>query len=272
MRLYEEIVNILNETGNPLTISQIASEVNQRKYFQKKNGSLVSPWHVHRRTKRYSDLFLRNKSFVGLTNRDENLLNLKTSDQLFQLLTLKTNTKKSSTNLRNITVTKKDFLINNGFIKIGTLSHLLNNNLPIIKALNSCGVYAITIPPNYRLGFIPPSETLKRGNVISPWSIEKLQSKWVKDVDIVYYGLAGIKSPRTLRARLNDLLQHGRGNTTDKAPHKGGEILWQLKGYENFHLWILPTENPPVPRETEYSLLFNFNKQTGKLPFANKQF
>ncbi len=97
-------------------------------------------------------------------------------------------------------------------------------------------------------------------------------AKWVKEVDIVYYGLAGKNSERSLRSRLNDLLNHGNGKVTDRGPHKGGEILWQLLDYEDFSLWILPTDGPPMPRDMEHEILTEFHRLTGKLPFANRQF
>ena len=67
-------------------------------------------------------------------------------------------------------------------------------------------------------------------------------------------------------------LNHGNGKTTDRGPHKGGEILWQLKGYEKFKVWVLPTTGPPVPRINEENLLKRFYDLIGKLPFANRQF
>jgi hypothetical protein len=38
-----------------------------------------------------------------------------------------------------------------------------------------------------------------------------------------------------------DLRKHCRGKTSQKGPHKGGEILWQLKDYKTFELLVLPT-------------------------------
>jgi hypothetical protein len=90
-------------------------------------------------------------------------------------------------------------------------------------------------------------------------------------VDIVYYGLAGFKSPRSLKKRLSDLINHGLGKTRDNGPHKGGEIMWQLQGYEGFSVWIKPTGYPPEPRKCEHGLLVKFRENTGKLPFANRQ-
>jgi len=127
----------------------------------------------------------------------------------------------------------------------------------------------LTKPTNYEPEFINPEEATSNGNVINPWEVEKLEKKWVENVDVVYFWIAGIRSNRSLKRRLKDLLKHGNGQTTDRGPHKGGEIFWQLKGSQNFSLWILPIKNP---RNNEESYLENFYKQTGQLPFANRQF
>ena len=47
---------------------------------------------------------------------------------------------------------------------------------------------------------------------------------------MLYYGLAGAKSPRPLRSRLNDLIKHSKGRITDRGPHKGGEIQFRPSG------------------------------------------
>ena len=107
--------------------------------------------------------------------------------------------------------------------------------------------------------------------MINPWEVERLEAKWVDDVEIVYYGLAGRKKPRSLKERLRDLLNHGNGKLTANGPHRGGEILWQLNGYKEFSLWVLPTDNPPVPRNLEKTIIERFQSITGKLPFANRQ-
>ena len=84
--------------------------------------------------------------------------------------------------------------------------------------------------------------------------------------------MAGFKTFRSLKERLNDLIEHGIGNTTVSGPHQGGEIFWQLCDYGKFIVWILPTDKPPIPRKIESSLLKTFHQNTGKLPFANRQF
>ena len=53
MTLHEEIKNILLENGKPLTTSQIADFVNDRKIYLKRDNSKVSSFQIHGRTKNY---------------------------------------------------------------------------------------------------------------------------------------------------------------------------------------------------------------------------
>ena len=161
---------------------------------------------------------------------------------------------------------------NEDFRLVGTLGELLDNGLPAMDDLLSCGNYRIHTPDNYKPDYLDVNASREAGNVVNPWAIERLKEKWVPEATIVYIGLAGARSRRTLRRRLMDLIRHGRGQTTDRGPHKGGEILWQLKGFEMFTLWVSPTGDPPIPRKLERQYLADFVRKYGKLPFANRQF
>jgi len=159
-----------------------------------------------------------------------------------------------------------------GFVFIGILGDLLKNGLPANNALTKNGVYSITCPEDYKPLYVDYSQAQEQGNVIKPWGKYALASKWVEKATILYFGLAGRTNPRSLAIRLSELLKHGNGNITKSGPHKGGEILWQLKGYETFFLWIKSTPDPPAPRDNELELLERFNDKHSALPFANKQF
>lgn len=280
MTLHEEIVQILKEKGNPLSTSEISDLVNQRKNYKKKDGSSVSPFQIHGRTRNYSNLFLRNKSTVGLKDRDEAVMdNVKRDNPAGgdyrvqnQAIDQVSNTSPMQTEYSGLQVHKTECLTSNGFIKIGTVFQISSSGFPASRELGSCGVYAITKPENYNPEYYSLEVTQLKGNVIHPWNEDKLSNKWVDDADILYYGLAGANSPRSLKSRLTDLINHSKGLVTNRGPHKGGEIIWQLKGYENFTIWILPTGNPPAPREMEENLLKSFYQITGKLPFANRRF
>ena len=167
--------------------------------------------------------------------------------------------------------TKVQGLRGRGFRTLCSIGNLFDLSIPETANLYSCGVYAITIPEGYTPSFIGPAQARANKNVLSPLPVEVLRAKWVPEVDVVYIGLAGRNSDRTLCERLGDLRRHGLGRTTKKGPHKGGEILWQLVGYKDFLVWYLPTDPPPEPRDTEAELIHSFREGTGRLPFANRQ-
>jgi hypothetical protein len=157
------------------------------------------------------------------------------------------------------------------FWDLGRVGDLIKRGLPSDIRLNHCGVYKITVPPRYVPRFIHPDKARAAKNVIEPWAVERLMSKWVLNTDIVYIGLAGSRTPRSLRKRLDDLLKHASGRTTDRGPHRGGEIVWQLHDYHEFHLWAAQTSDPPIPREIEETLLRQFRDAHRTLPFANRK-
>lgn len=272
MTLHEEIKKILEESNKALSTIQIANLVNQRKNYKKKDGSNVTDFQIHGRTKNYPQLFSRSGNLVDLIKNAQNNQRAKTLNSPTKLIASSEAIKKDNINFDSEDVTKMKFLKSYKFTKLNPLRLLLQYGLPADPKLDSCGIYAITITNGYKFEIISEETTRKNNNVVKPWSNEKLENKWVNNVDVVYYGLAGDSSPRFLRDRLNDLLNHGNGKTTSSGPHKGGEILWQLKGYENFNLWILPTDNPPSPRNFEKAFLKRFYEIVNKLPFANRQF
>lgn len=66
LTLHQEIASILAEKGKPLTTKQIAELVNQRGNYKKKDGSPVTDFQIHGRTKNYPQLFMREGSLVKL--------------------------------------------------------------------------------------------------------------------------------------------------------------------------------------------------------------
>lgn len=166
-------------------------------------------------------------------------------------------------------MTTKAGLLQLGFAGFIAVQELLDRRLLRDPVLDRCGVYAVVTPPGYQPVFIPPEEVWARRNVAHPWPIERLRQKWVASVETVYIGAAGIRSQKSLAQRLEELGRHASGRARARSPHTGGEILWQL---ETFEVGYLPTEGPPVPRQVEKLLLSAFVEETGKLPFANRQF
>jgi len=270
MTLHEAIEKVLKKNGKPLKPSEIAAILNDTNTYQKGDKSRIKSNQISARVNNYPSYFYKKDGLVYLNNWNPKIERIKVINP----------EKKVSSNINTENMTIKlignpsniDFLTKNNFEKVGTLSQLLRNGLPNNEKLNLCGIYAISIPSKYLPEYYSPDEIKIRGNVIKPWTIEKLKNKWVLDAEIVYYGLAGKKSFRSLNDRLDDLLRHGNGKISSSGPHKGGEILWQLKNYETFEIWILPTNEPPEPRNYEKLILRTFHKEMTKLPFANRQF
>lgn len=263
MTLHEAIEQILTEKSSAMTTSEIAEVLNQRKLYHKKDGSLITAYQVHGRTKNYPHLFTRQDSLVDLLNRVNKQYPENMAKQNFDFV---------HDNIQEYkNVSSIESLKENSFQFLGTVGTISSEGLPDFKFLKNCGVYAIAAPTDYQPVFIDVEEAKKNKNVLKPWSVELLKQKWVNDADILYYGLAGRDTFRSLNDRLDDLIEHCKGNTTDRGPHKGGEIIWQSMGYEEFLLWAKPTGEPPEPRNHEFSLLELFIKETGKLPFANRQ-
>jgi len=270
MTLHEAIKKVLKEKGRPLKPIEIASILNDSKIYQKGDKSRIKSSQISARVNKYSSCFFKENGLIYLNNWDSSI---KKSELIIQ-----EKKELTSSNTKNMTIkligepSKIDFLVKNKFDKLGTISHLLKSGLQNNEKLNLCGVYAISIPHGYLPEYYTPEEAKNRRNVIKPWTIEKLKIKWVTNAEVVYYGLAGEKSFRSLKVRLGELLRHVRGQISTSGPHKGGEILWQLKNYQTFELWFLPTGGPPEPIKYKNIILESFHKEMNKLPFANRKF
>ncbi len=66
MKLHEAIVKVLQEKGTPMTTKEIADRLNLNHLYQKRDGSLITAYQIHGRTKNYSHLFDRNGTYVSL--------------------------------------------------------------------------------------------------------------------------------------------------------------------------------------------------------------
>ncbi len=170
-------------------------------------------------------------------------------------------------NHNHSSLTKSD-LIAQGFTGFATICEL-QRNIPRSEELSQLGVYAVVCSPTYRPSFISPDKARRDRSVIMPWSLEKLKKKWVPEVEVLYLGKASGSGAKkhTLRKRLTELVRHSMGKTTKHGPHKGGELLWQLRGYADFEVGFLPTDQP---EKEEERLIGLFLSNTGKLPFANR--
>ena len=69
MTLHDAIVQVLNNTNRVMTTSEIAVELNKTKTYQKRDGSAITSFQIHGRTKNYPQMFDRNKSMVSLKGK-----------------------------------------------------------------------------------------------------------------------------------------------------------------------------------------------------------
>lgn len=64
--LHEELVAILREQGTAMSTRELAAAVNRRGRYRKRDGTLVTDFQIHGRTKNYPKLFERDGSTVRL--------------------------------------------------------------------------------------------------------------------------------------------------------------------------------------------------------------
>ena len=67
MTLHAAIEKLLRQTGRQMTTQEIADSLNKNKWYQKKDGSKITDFQIHGRTKNYPQLFNRNGATVSLT-------------------------------------------------------------------------------------------------------------------------------------------------------------------------------------------------------------
>ena len=66
MTLHEAIIQVLKSANRVMTTQEIADELNRTKAYQKRDGSLISAFQIHGRTRNYPQLFDRDSSWVSL--------------------------------------------------------------------------------------------------------------------------------------------------------------------------------------------------------------
>ena len=66
MTLHAAIEKLLQQTGRQMTTHEIADSLNKNKWYQKKDGSKITDFQIHGRTKNYPQLFNRNGATVSL--------------------------------------------------------------------------------------------------------------------------------------------------------------------------------------------------------------
>ena len=66
MTLHEAIIKLLEETGRQMTTQEIADELNLNGWYQKRDGSKISAFQIHGRTRNYPQYFDRDGNVVML--------------------------------------------------------------------------------------------------------------------------------------------------------------------------------------------------------------
>ncbi len=66
MTLHAAIEKLLKFKGKPMSIQEIADELNAKGWYQRKNGTKIQAVHIHGRTRNYKDTFIRKGSIVSL--------------------------------------------------------------------------------------------------------------------------------------------------------------------------------------------------------------
>lgn len=104
--------------------------------------------------------------------------------------------------------------------------------------------------------------------------IAELESSWVEDSSIMYFGktgkTGGAGKNATLRKRLGDYMKFGQGRSVG---HKGGRYVWQLADAKDLLVcWKTLDVAVAEPREVERQLISDFKAEHGgRRPFANLQ-
>ena len=262
MKLHDAMVECLLRASVPLTSADLARHINEARLYRRADGVPVPASQVSARAAKYPHLFRRIDGRIALSVSSLPPCNV----PLVRLRPRETMTASDGTASRpGAAGLLADFR------EVGPIEELHLRGLPEYEWLASCGVYALVVPPGFRPNFVAPSAARAKRNCLNPWTVARLEQKWVPGADVVYIGLAGLSSPRPLRARLRDLLRHYAGHTTDRGPHCGGEIVWQLHGADALTLLAEPTSLPPEPRAREEQLLHDFVRRHGRLPFGNRR-
>ncbi len=66
MTLHDAIEKLLRQTGRSMTTTEIAAALNKNQWYQKKDGSAITGFQIHGRTRNYSQVFNRDGSTVSL--------------------------------------------------------------------------------------------------------------------------------------------------------------------------------------------------------------
>lgn len=66
MTLHAAVEKLLKFRGKPMSIQEIADELNTNGWYQRKDGTKIQGVHIHGRTRNYKDIFIRKGTTVSL--------------------------------------------------------------------------------------------------------------------------------------------------------------------------------------------------------------
>jgi len=150
MKLHEAIVEILTTANRSMTTQQLADELNRTGLYEKKDGSEITAFQVHGRTKKYPQLFDRNGTVVNLEGKKSDS---KFTDKLPvpQVIVEKTTTNQTFANNE----VEKRLMKDDQFLS----ARIIDMKVPRVP-----GMYAIRIKNPDALPEPFKSEMLRRGN------------------------------------------------------------------------------------------------------------
>ena len=141
-----------------------------------------------------------------------------------------------------------------GFSGFQPLGSLDTNMAP-----RASGVYVVVADPVQPPRFMSASVGghFKQKDPTVPESV--LRSKWIDECSVLYIGKA-----TSIRSRLRQYRDSGLGKPVG---HWGGRLIWQLENHaELLVCWRATSEEP---RKVEELMLSAFEREFGRLPFAN---
>lgn len=241
--LHEEIRDILEREGNRwMTTSELADRVSYRGRYRKRDGSSVSRFQIHGRTRNYSHLFERNGSLVRVIPEQAAVASLDDPKGL-----------KSVPALRRLGF--------EGFLTVNELRHAQRNAVPAEP-----GVYLLLRTLAAAPEFLVEGTGGRFKNKDPNESLDRLQEEWVEGALIVYVGQSGSRSKGTLARRVEQMIRFGQGA---RVAHWGGRLIWQLEDSDRLVVcWKIIGERGP--RDVERALIKAFrNMHDSKRPFAN---
>ncbi len=93
--------------------------------------------------------------------------------------------------------------------------------------------------------------------------VERLQQEWVAGAQTLYIG-----SAKDLQDRIGLLIEFSDAGPDKSVFHRGGRLLWQVEGSDDFEVAWKPTRSDEF-RPLERKLVDEFAEIWGRMPFAN---